>query len=166
MKISLVFRQILREIYGVEDSSIVFYGTDKFLPTIDKNSPSTFIGYSITEIIPQIHAYPYPSPEAISVKINITLSFVGSIAEDLIFQTLLFPFRKDVQRVLDDHKWQIFACPGNITTNPIKESGYSDQICWSIQLSFLTGISTEAYYPHFFEAKGKQKKEKTDAALK
>ena len=81
-------REILKEIYGIEDKYLVPISTNWFLPTTDpEDKKHTWIGYRILSKKPYIRTSQRGRDKVKDIKVNFRLTFVGPQAEELADQT-------------------------------------------------------------------------------
>lgn len=138
---STELRIALKAIYGVEDKYIVPLDEGWYVPTYDKNEKvGTWIGYRILEVKPNVRAGYTGSSYNQSVKIRFRLSFIGTNAEELALQTLLFDDRLDVVKAFEASQTQLNYTSRSIMTYPVKEGGLNDSLVW------FTDIDCQSFY--------------------
>lgn len=132
-------RQILKEIFGVEDKYLVPISTNWFVPTIDpEDKVGSWIGYRIQSKKPYVRAYQTGATIHKPIKVNFRLSFVGPEAEALADQILLWEDRTDVQKAFEKVKAQINYTDRVSFTYPVRNGGFNDSLCWIVDLSAQT----------------------------
>lgn len=138
---SASLRQALKTIYGVADKYLVPLDQGWYVPTYDKNDKvSTWIGYRILEVKPNVRAGYTGASYNKSVKIRFRLAFIGKQAEDLALQTLLFDDRIDVVKAFEECQTQLNYVSREILTYPVKEGGLNDNLVW------FTDIDCQSFY--------------------
>lgn len=141
-------RQILKEIYGVDDRFIVPISTNWFVPTVNpEETVGTWIGYRIISKQPLLRAYQQGVFIEKSIRVSFRLSFVGPEAEKLADQTLLWEDRTDVTNIFAEHKAQINYKDRTAFTYPVRNGGFNDSLAWIVDMSAQT----------FYEVDTKQK---------
>lgn len=134
-------RAILRDIYGIDEKYLVPLDNGWYVPTYDKNDKmSTWIGYRILEIKPNLRGFQGQQGYSKSVKGRFRLAFVGKQAEQLALQTLAFDDRADVIDAFAKYQIQLNYVSREILTYPIKEGGLNDNLCW------FTDIDCQSFY--------------------
>lgn len=132
-------RQILKEIFGVEDKYLVPISTNWFVPTVDpEDKVGSWIGYRIQSKKPYVRAYQTGATIHKPIKVNFRLSFVGPEAEALSDQILLWEDRTDVQKAFEKVKAQINYTDRVSFTYPVRNGGFNDGLCWIVDLSAQT----------------------------
>lgn len=138
---SVALRQALKDIYGIADKYLVPLDSGWYIPNYDKNDKvSTWIGYRILSVKPNVRAGYTGASYVKSVKIRFRLSFVGKQAEELALQTLLFDDRLDVVKAFEKSQTQLNYISRDILTYPIKEGGLNDNLVW------FTDIECQSFY--------------------
>lgn len=124
-------RQFLKDVYAVDDKYLVPMDKGWYVPTYDSSDKvGTWIGYRILKIKPNIRAGYTGNTYEKSIKVTFRLSFVGTQAEELALQTLLFDDRIDVVKALEKSFTQMNYTSREILTYPIREGGLNDSLCW------------------------------------
>ena len=141
-------REVLKEIFGIEDKYLVPISTNWFLPTVDpEDKVGTWIGYRIQSKKALVRAYQTGAMYEKSLKVNFRLSFVGRQAEELADQVLLWEDRKDVTEAFERARVQINYTDRQSFSYPVRNGGFNDELCWIVDLSAQT----------FYEVDTKQK---------
>lgn len=141
-------RNVLKEIFGIEDKYLVPISTNWFLPTVDpSDTTNTWIGYRIQSKKPTSRAYQSGVEYVKPIKVNFRLSFVGKNAEALADQVLLWEDRTDVTKAFESIKAQINYNDRQSFSYPVRNGGFNDELCWIVDLSVQT----------FYEVDTKQK---------
>lgn len=134
-------KAILQDIYGIDEKYLVPLDSGWYVPTYDKHDKtSTWIGYRILEIKPNLRGFQGQQSYSKSVKGRFRLAFVGRQAEQLALQTLAFDDRADVVDAFAKYQIQLNYVSREILTYPIKEGGLNDNLCW------LTDIDCQSFY--------------------
>ena len=142
-----ILRNILKDIYGVEDKFLVPISTNWFVPTVDPNEKiGTFIGYRVISKEPLIRAYQKDVHMVKSVRVSFRLTFVGPQAEQFADQTLLWDERTDVIKAFEKYKAQINYKSRTSFSYPVRNGGFNDSLAWIVDMSAQT----------FYEADTKQ----------
>lgn len=142
-----ILRNILKDIYGVEDKFLVPISTNWFVPTVDPNEKiGTFIGYRVISKEPLIRAYQKDVYMVKSVRVSFRLTFVGPQAEQFADQTLLWDERTDVIKAFEKYKAQINYKSRTSFSYPVRNGGFNDSLAWIVDMSAQT----------FYEADTKQ----------
>lgn len=132
-------RQVLKEIFDIEDKYLVPISTNWFLPTVDpEDKVGTWIGYRILSKKPVTRAFQQGVMYEKPVKVSFRLSFVGRQAEDLCDQVLLWEDRKDVTDAFAKHKAQVNYNDRQSFSYPVRNGGFNDDLCWIVDLSAQT----------------------------
>lgn len=142
-----ILRNILKDIYGVEDKFLVPISTNWFIPTVDPDEKiGTFIGYRVISKEPLIRAYQKDVHMVKSVRVSFRLTFVGPQAEQFADQTLLWDERTDVIKAFEKYKAQINYKSRTSFSYPVRNGGFNDSLAWIVDMSAQT----------FYEADTKQ----------
>ena len=142
-----ILRNILKDIYGVEDKFLVPISTNWFVPTVDPcEKIGTFIGYRVISKEPLIRAYQKDVHMVKSVRVSFRLTFVGPQAEQFADQTLLWDERTDVIKAFEKYKVQINYKSRTSFSYPVRNGGFNDSLAWIVDMSAQT----------FYEADTKQ----------
>lgn len=142
-----ILRNILKDIYGVEDKFLVPISTNWFVPTVDPGEKiGTFIGYRVISKEPLIRAYQKDVHMVKSVRVSFRLTFVGPQAEQFADQTLLWDERTDVIKAFEKYKAQINYKSRTSFSYPVRNGGFNDSLAWIVDMSAQT----------FYEADTKQ----------
>lgn len=137
-------KEILKEIYGIDEKYIVPISTNWFLPTTDPGDKvHTWIGYRILNKKPHIRAYQMGVDMTKNIKVHFRLTFVGPQAEDLADQTLLWEDRTDVAEVFEKHEAQINYEDRTSFTYPVRNGGYNDDMAWIVDISAQTSYKVD-----------------------
>lgn len=132
-------REILKEIYGIDDKHLVPISTNWFVPTIDENDKvGTWIGYRVLNKKSILRAYQSGVYMEKSVKVNFRLTFVGPQAEDLADQTLLWEDRSDVTKIFGRYNAQINYNDRVSFSYPTRNGGFNDCMSWIVDMSAQT----------------------------
>lgn len=132
-------RDILKEIYGVEDRYLVPISTNWFIPTIDpEDKIGTWIGYRILSKKPYLRAYQIGLCYSVPLKVNFRLSFVGPQAEELADQTMIWENRTDVIKAFEKVQAQINYTDRTSFTYPVRNGGFNDSLSWIVDMSAQT----------------------------
>lgn len=132
-------RDILKEIYGVEDKYLVPISTNWFIPTIDpEDKIGTWIGYRILSKKPYTRAYQIGLCYSVPLKVNFRLSFVGPQAEELADQTMIWENRTDVIKAFEKVQAQINYIDRTSFTYPVRNGGFNDSLSWIVDMSAQT----------------------------
>lgn len=132
-------RDILKEIYGVEDRYLVPISTNWFIPTIDpEDKIGTWIGYRILSKKPYLRAYQIGLCYSVPLKVNFRLSFVGPQAEELADQTMIWENRTDVIKAFEKVQAQINYIDRTSFTYPVRNGGFNDSLSWIVDMSAQT----------------------------
>lgn len=132
-------RDILKEIYGVEDKYLVPISTNWFIPTIDpEDKIGTWIGYRILSKKPYARAYQIGLCYSVPLKVNFRLSFVGPQAEELADQTMIWENRTDVIKAFEKVQAQINYTDRTSFTYPVRNGGFNDSLSWIVDMSAQT----------------------------
>ena len=148
-----ILRDILKEIFGIEDKYLVPISTNWFIPTTDpEDHTSTWIGYRTISKKPYIRAAQYGSDMVKPVRVQFRLTFVGPQAEELADQVLLWEDRRDVTEAFEKHKAQINYQDRVMFSYPVRNGGYNDEMCWVVDLSAQTSYEVDTKQVPWFEA--------------
>ena len=146
-----VLRDILKNIYGVEDKFLVPMNSGWFAPTIDpEEKVGTFIGYRIISKKSTLRAYQNQGAYTKPIRILFRLSFVGPQAEDLHDQTLIWDDRTDIQQAFAKYGVIINYTERQGFSYPIKAQGYNDRLAWVVDFTCQTSFDIETNYPDWF----------------
>ncbi len=141
-------RDILKDIFGVEDKYLVPISTNWFLPTIDPDEEiGTWIGYRIISKRPNIRAYQSGVYMEKSIKVEFRITFVGPHAEEYADQLLMWDDRTDVRDAFAKYRAQVNYQDRTSFTYPVRNGGFNDDLAWIVDLSAQT----------FYEVDTKQK---------
>lgn len=141
---SSTLRDILKEIFGIDDAHLVPINTDWFVPTIDPGDKvSSWIGYRIQSKKPYVRAYQAGTYMEKPIRVNFRLTFMGPQAESLADQVLLWEDRWDVQEAFDKRKAQINYVDRTCFTYPIRNGGFNDEICWIVDMTAQTSYEAD-----------------------
>lgn len=136
---SQALRDVLKEIFGIDDQHLVPISTNWFLPTTDPNDHvGTWIGYRILSKRPYIRAFQNGRDMTTQLKVRFRLSFVGPQAEKLSDQVLLWENRTDVTEAFEKSESQINYEDRTAFTYPVRNGGYNDEMAWIVDLSAQT----------------------------
>lgn len=132
-------REVLKEIFGVDDKHLVPISTNWFIPTVDpSDKKGSWIGYRIQSKKPYARAYQGGTVMSKPLKVSFRLSFVGPEAEKLADQVLLWEDRADVQEAFEAANAQINYNDRVSFTYPVRNGGFNDSLCWIVDLSAQT----------------------------
>lgn len=132
-------RDILKEIYGIEDKYLVPISTNWFIPTVNpEDKVGTWIGYRILSKKPYTRAYQGGLFYSVPLKVNFRLSFVGPQAEELADQTMFWENRTDVVKAFEKVQAQINYTDRTSFTYPIRNGGFNDSLSWIVDMSAQT----------------------------
>ena len=132
-------RDILKEIYGIEDKYLVPISTNWFIPTMDpEDKIGTWIGYRILSKKPYMRAYQIGLCYSVPLKVNFRLSFVGPQAEELADQTMIWENRTDVIKAFEKVQAQINYTDRTSFTYPVRNGGFNDSLSWIVDMSAQT----------------------------
>lgn len=132
-------REVLQNIFGIEDKYLLPISTNWFLPTVDpKDKVGTWIGYRILSKKPTIRAYQKGVMYVKPVKVFFRISFVGPQAEDLVDQVLMWDDRTDVEQAFNNVKAQINYTDRTSFSYPVRNGGFNDELAWVVDLSAQT----------------------------
>lgn len=132
-------RDILKEIYGIEDKYLVPISTNWFIPTIDpEDKIGTWIGYRILSKKPYARAYQIGLCYSVPLKVTFRLSFVGPQAEELADQTMIWENRTDVIEAFEKVQAQINYTDRTSFTYPVRNGGFNDSLSWIVDMSAQT----------------------------
>ena len=132
-------RDILKEIYGIEDKYLVPISTNWFIPTMDpEDKIGTWIGYRILSKKPYARAYQIGLCYSVPLKVNFRLSFVGPQAEELADQTMIWENRTDVIKAFEKVQAQINYTDRTSFTYPVRNGGFNDSLSWIVDMSAQT----------------------------
>lgn len=141
-------RDILIQVYGVDEKYIVPISTNWFVPTLDPEEKiGTWIGYRVISKRPLVRAYQSGVYMEKSIRVEFRLSFVGPEAEKLADQTLMWDDRTDIQEIFGKHKAQINYRDRTSFSYPVRNGGFNDGMAWIVDMSAQT----------FYEVDTKQK---------
>lgn len=136
---SNTLRDVLKEVFGIDDKHLVPISTNWFVPTVDpEDKKGSWIGYRIQSKRPYVRAYQTGRTIQKPIKVNFRLSFVGPEAEKLADQILLWEDRADVQQAFEKVKAQINYDDRTSFTYPVRNGGFNDSLCWIVDLSAQT----------------------------
>lgn len=137
-------RTALKAIYQVDDKYLVPMDAGWYVPTYDKtNKVGTWIGYRIMSVKPTVRTFrDSEDGYSKSVKIKFRLSFIGTQAEELALQTLLFDDRIDVKEAFEKSQTQLNYISREIQTYPVREGGLNDSLVWYVD------IECQSFYWH------------------
>lgn len=136
---STSLRNVLKEIFGIDDKYLVPISTNWFVPTIDPDDKKgSWIGYRIQSKKPYVRAYQTGRVIQKPIKVHFRLSFVGPEAEKLADQVLLWEDRTDVQKAFEKVKAQINYEDRTSFTYPVRNGGFNDDLCWIVDISAQT----------------------------
>ena len=138
-----ILRDILKEIYGVEDKYLIPISTDEFLPTVDpENKIGTWIGYRVINKRPYVRAYTGMNGRQNliykPIKVSFRITFVGPQAEEFADQTLLWEDRSDIAEIFMKYNAQINYQDRNSFTYPVRNGGYNDDLAWIVDMQCQT----------------------------
>lgn len=134
-----ILRDILKEIYGIDDKYLVPISTNWFLPTTDPaDKVHTWIGYRILSKKPYVRTTQRGRDKVKDIKVSFRLSFVGPQAEELADQTLLWEDRDDVTVAFEKYLSQINYTDRTAFTYPVRNGGYNDDMAWIVDMSAQT----------------------------
>lgn len=144
-------RDILKEVYGVEDKYLVPMNSGWFVPTIDpEEKVGTFIGYRIISKRGYARAFIKRDAYVKPIKVVFRLSFVGPQAEELSDQTLIWDDRDDVRDAFESRGIQINYDERTAFSYPIKAQGFNDRLAWVVDLSCQSDYETPVQYGEWF----------------
>lgn len=139
-----ILRNILKEIYGIEDKYLVPISTNWFLPTTDPDDKvNTWIGYRILSKKPYVRAAQYGRDKNKPIKVSFRLTFVGPRAEELADQTLIWEDRTDVIVAFESAEAQINYVDRTSFTYPVRNGGYNDDMAWIVDMSAQTSYTVD-----------------------
>lgn len=133
-----ILREILKEIYGVEDKYLVALSTHEFAPSVEFNAAATWIGYRVLTKQPYIRAYQAGRDMVLPIKCRFRLSFVGTEAEELANQTMLWDMRTDVRNSFESRGIQLNYVQRQVESFPLKQGGYNDELGWKVDFDCQT----------------------------
>lgn len=132
-------REVLKEIYGIDDKHLVPISTNWFLPTTDpEDKVNTWIGYRILGKKPYTRAFQGGRDMSKPIKVRFRITFVGPKAEELADQTLLWEDRADVTEAFEKTLSQINYTDREAFTYPVRNGGYNDEMAWIVDMSVQT----------------------------
>lgn len=141
-------RDILKDIYGIDDKYIVPISTNWFVPTVDpEDTTGSWIGYRVISKKPLVRAYQSGVYMEKSIRVEFRLTFVGPEAESLADQTLLWEDRKDVVDAFAKYHAQVNYRDRTSFSYPVRNGGFNDSLAWIVDMSAQT----------FYEVDTKQK---------
>lgn len=133
---SKTLRNVLKDIFGIDDKYLMPISTNWFLPTTDpEDKVGTWIGYRILSKKPVLRAYRSGVMYEKPIKASFRLSFVGPQAEDLADQTLLWEDRTDVSKAFGNIGAQLNYNDRQVFTYPVRNGGFNDDLAWIVDLS-------------------------------
>lgn len=134
-----ILREVLKEIYGIEDKYLVPISTNWFLPTTDpQDKVHTWIGYRILSKKPYVRAAQRGRNMVKDIKVSFRITFVGPQAEELADQTLLWEDREDVTEAFERTNTQINYTDRVGFTYPVRNGGYNDEMAWVVDMPAQT----------------------------
>lgn len=143
---SKILRDILKQIYQIDDKYLVPLSQGWFVPTLpEEETVGTWIGYRVLAIEPYTRGYTTSEDfVTIPVKMTFRISFVGPQAEDFAYQTMLWDLRTDIQELFDKQEAQINYEAREIFTYPLKNKGFNDMLCWVVDFHAQTFYKVNA----------------------
>lgn len=145
-------RDILKEIYGIEDKYLVPISTNWFLPTTDPGDKvHTWIGYRILNKKPYVRAMQQGRDMTKPIKVSFRLTFVGPQAEELADKTLLWEDRTDVTKAFERTESQINYTDRTAFTYPVRNGGYNDDMAWIVDMSAQTSYIVDTKQVPWFD---------------
>lgn len=137
-------REILKEIYGIEDKYLVPISTNWFLPTTDpQDKVHTWIGYRVISKKPYVRGYQGGQNMVKPIKVVFRITFVGPQAEELADQVLLWEDRTDVIDAFEKKQAQVNYTDRTSFTYPVRNGGYNDDLAWVVDLSAQTSYEVD-----------------------
>lgn len=132
-------REILKEIYEVDDKYLVHLNDDILAPYVDHlDDVGTYIGYDIMSKKAYSRAYAQDDIIAIPLKVYFRVAFIGKQAEEFAESTLFWDDRVDVTRAFEKYAAQVNYDPKEIKSYHVHYGGMNDQESWVVDMSCQT----------------------------
>lgn len=126
---SKTLRQIIKEIYQLDDDFIVPISSNWFVPEVKLDEkPGTYIGYRIVS-----KKNYFSTSEADELKVSFRLTFIGENAEKLADNVHFWKDMKEVQKVFLKYKIQLNYSDCVSFTYPLKND--KSEMSWIIDMS-------------------------------
>lgn len=136
-----ILREILKEIYEVDDKYLIALSTHEFVPSVDlEDTTATWIGFRVLTKQPYIRAYQAGLNMVLPIKCSFRISFVGVDAEELANQTMLWDMRTDVRQSFESREIQLNYVQRQIKSFSLKQGGYNDEVGW------MTDFDCQTFY--------------------
>ncbi len=120
---SNTLRNIIKEIFNLDDSYIIPITTNWFIPDSDfLDTEATYIGYRIISSKKSSGRNQNNKTNQSYIRTCFRLSFVGVNAEKYASQILFWEDMKDIQKIFDKYKVQIVHDDITSFTYPLKNS--------------------------------------------
>lgn len=132
-------RNILKTIYGIDDSHLIALSESMFVPTTDRaDKTGDWIGYRILDKQRITQAYADGIYFVAPLKVRFRIAYVGPHAEEFADQTIIWENRNDVQKAFDLYGAQVFYNTREEYSYPIKNTGFNDSPCWIVDMTAQT----------------------------
>ena len=146
-----ILRDVLKQVYGVEDKYLVPMNSGWFAPTTDpEDKVGTYIGYRILSKRGYARAFQQKGAYNKPIKVTFRLSFVGPDAEELSDQTLIWDDRDDVKDAFEPRGIQVNYDERVAFSYPIKAQGFNDRLAWVVDLSCQSTYEVPVDYGPWF----------------
>lgn len=132
-------REILKDIYGVQDKYLVPLDTDTLVPTAYKDDTiGTWIGYRILRKRRYVRADQDNGAMCVELRLVFRLVFIGPEAEKLANQTLLWDNRADVVKAFGKYEAQLNYTTRQLHSFSVNNSGFNTAIGWAVDIPCQT----------------------------
>ena len=113
-------RQIIKEIYNLDDDCIKAITTNWFLPEITNDIPEIIVGYRILSKKKICAENSFNKEQKDCIRSSFRLTFVGENAEQFADQIHFWQDNKDVMKIFDKYKIKLNSYDMTAFTYPIK----------------------------------------------
>lgn len=150
MLTSNLLRQLIKDIYNLEDEFIIPISSNWFLPDVNLiEKPGTYIGYRIISKKNRFAEDNDDKQSLDSIKVSFRLCFIGIQAEELVDQIHFWKVNHNIQKLFASYKlilnysdMTIFSYPMRIENSPAETVWICDMSCCSNFYQDLKQINT------------------------
>lgn len=144
-------RDVLKEIFGVEDKYLLPLTDDQFVPTLDpKDKIGTWIGYMMLYKEPYARGFQAEPNAYMPISTKFRITFVGPQAEEFADSTLFWDMRTDVINAFERAETQLNYMQRQVYTYPVQNKGFNDRLCWIVDMKAQTVIELDMNHGPWF----------------
>jgi len=133
---SKLLKQLLKDVYNLDDDFILPISTNWFVPDVNLiDKPGTYIGYRILAKKNHYAEAQDNKRRKDYIRVSFRLCFVGPNAEDLAEQVHFWKDNYNVQNFFSSHKLILNYTDMTSFTYPVSKENQSNEMAWIIDMS-------------------------------